>query len=61
MSKIEILKNYGGAGSCHGGAGRITLQLNLGTCFNEKNALTWYVQQFTLLSIFKKIKTCLTI
>jgi len=40
MSKIEILKNYGGAGSCHGGAGRITLQLNLGTCFNEKNALT---------------------
>jgi len=25
MSKIEILKNYGGVGSRHGGAGRITL------------------------------------
>ena len=25
MSKIGILKNYGGAGSRHGGAGRITL------------------------------------
>jgi len=24
MSKIKILKNYGGAGSRHGGAGRIT-------------------------------------
>jgi len=24
MSKMEILKNYGGSGSCHGGAGRIT-------------------------------------
>jgi len=23
MSKIGILKNYGGARSCHGGAGRI--------------------------------------
>jgi len=25
MSKMGILKNYGGAGSRHGGAGRITL------------------------------------
>jgi len=29
MSKMGILKNYGGAGSRHGGAGRITLGLDL--------------------------------
>jgi len=29
MSKIGILKNYGGAGSRHGGAGRITLSIDV--------------------------------
>jgi len=29
MSKMEILKNYRGAGSRHGGAGRITLNLSV--------------------------------
>jgi len=33
MSKIGILKNYGGAGSRHGGAGRITFIIFLQSVF----------------------------
>jgi len=36
MSKIGILKNYGGAGSRHEGAGRITLNIDLPLYWKKK-------------------------